>query len=155
MLYIKNTGRYAIAFTIVKNNREVKIELDRRRLYMDTGNIATTGITAVEEADVEEMKKQKRFNAMLESGELELLKEEEVRSPEENKVKELEQKNLELQKKLEEAEKKTDKKIKDENKVLKDENATLKAKLEALSQTAQQADNEVPADNSQGDTEGF
>ena len=42
MKFIRNTGRYAIAFTIVKNDRIVKIELDRRRLFIDTGNIATT-----------------------------------------------------------------------------------------------------------------
>ena len=62
MKYILNTGRYAIAFTIMKNEREVKIALDRRRLFLDTGNVATTGITPVEEADIAELKKQKRFN---------------------------------------------------------------------------------------------
>ena len=62
MKYIKNTGRYAIAFPITKNNREVKIELDRRRLYTDTGNIATTGITPVEEEDLKELKKIKMLS---------------------------------------------------------------------------------------------
>lgn len=57
MKYIKNNGRYAVAFTIVKNNRDIKIAFDRRRIYMDTGNIATSGITEIEDSDLVELKK--------------------------------------------------------------------------------------------------
>jgi len=132
MQYIKNKGRYAIAFIIQKNNRDVKIELDVRRVYRDTGNIATTGITAVDEETLTELKKQKRFNQMLEKEELTILNEKDVRTPEENKIKELEEKNKELEKKLKEAEKKNTAKEDLEKKTLADENASLKAKLEAL-----------------------
>lgn len=142
MKYIKNTGRYAVAFTIVKGNKEVKVELDRRRIYADSGNIATTGITPVAEEDIAELKKQKRFNQMTASGELAILNEADVRSPEENKIKELEQKNKELEKKLKETEKADVKKVKDENKALLDENASLKAQLEALTKDK----NEAPAE---------
>ena len=58
---IKNTGRYALAFTINKNGKEVNIEFDKRRLYLDTGNIATTGITEVSDEDFELLKKNKEF----------------------------------------------------------------------------------------------
>ena len=132
MKYVKNTGRYAIAFVITKNNREVKIELDKKRIYMDTGNIATTGITPVEDKDLEELKKIKRFNAMVEEGKLTILDESEVKTPEENKIKVLEEKNRELEEKLQKAENADVKKIEEEKKVLADENANLKAQLEAL-----------------------
>ena len=59
---IKNTGRYALAFTINKNGKEVSIEFDKRRLYLDTGNIATTGITEVSDEDFELL----TFDAVLE-----------------------------------------------------------------------------------------
>lgn len=71
MKYIKNNGRYAVAFTIVKNNRDIKIAFDRRRIYMDTGNIATSGITEIEESDLVELKKLDRFAKLLETKELE------------------------------------------------------------------------------------
>lgn len=64
---IKNTGRYALAFTINKNGREVSIEFDKRRLYLDTGNIATTGITEVSDEDFELLKKNKEFVKALET----------------------------------------------------------------------------------------
>ena len=47
MKYIQNNGRTAVAFSITLKNRAVKLELDRRRIYQDTGNIATTGFTEV------------------------------------------------------------------------------------------------------------
>ena len=65
MKYILNEGRYAHSFIIEKANgnlkREVKIELDRRRRYTDTGNIATTGITAIEDEDFELLQKNGAF----------------------------------------------------------------------------------------------
>ena len=158
MKYVKNTGRYAIAFVITKNNREVKIELDKRRIYMDTGNIATTGINRVEDEDLEELKKIKRFNSMVESGELEILDEAEVRTPEENKIKVLEDKNRELEEKLQKAENADVKKVEEENKALADENANLKAQLEALTKgkkgKGKDKDEEVK-DEKAVDTEGF
>ena len=132
MKYVKNTGRIALAFTIVKNEREFKIALDRRRLFRDSGNIATDGITPVEESDIEELKKQKMFNDLVEAGSLEILEEADVKSPEENKLAQLEAENASLREAVKKAEKPDVKKIKEENKVLADENASLKAQLEAL-----------------------
>lgn len=71
MKYIKNNGRYAVAFTIIKNNRDIKIAFDRRRIYMDTGNIATSGITEIEASDLVELKKLDRFAKLLETKEFE------------------------------------------------------------------------------------
>lgn len=168
MKYIKNTDRYAIAFVITKNNREVKIELDKRRIFMDTGNIATTGITPVEDEDLEELKKIKRFNAMVDKELLTILDESEVKTPEENKIKILEEKNRELEEKLQKAENADVKKIEEEKKALADENESLKAQLEALTKgkkgkgkdTDEKADADVGTDEEAKDekavdTEGF
>lgn len=158
MKYIKNTGRYAIAFVITKNNRELRLELDKRRIYMDTGNIATTGITPVEDEDLEELKKIKRFNAMVESEELTILDESEVKTPEENKIKALEEKNRELEEKLQKAENADVKKVEEEKKALADENANLKAQLEALTKgkKGKGKDKDEKADDEKAvDTEGF
>ena len=64
---IKNTGRYALAFTIHKNGKDVVVEFDRRRLYLDTGNVATSGITEVSDEDFELLKKNKQFVKALET----------------------------------------------------------------------------------------
>ena len=64
---IKNTGRYALAFTINKNGKDVVIEFDRRRLYLDTGNVATSGITDVDDEDYELLKKNRQFVKALET----------------------------------------------------------------------------------------
>ena len=64
---IKNTGRYALAFTIHKNGKDVVIEFDRRRLYLDTGNVATSGITEVSDEDFELLKKNKQFIKAMET----------------------------------------------------------------------------------------
>lgn len=149
MKYVLNTGRYAVAFTIVKKDRPLKIALDKRRLYMDTGNIATTGLTPVEEADIEELKKQKRFNKMLESGELTIMKESEVKSPEENKISKLEDENRELRDQLAKAENADVKEVEEKNKILEDENKKLREQLEALGSKKPEEDKEDKA------TDGF
>ena len=64
---IKNTGRYALAFTIHKNGKDVVVEFDRRRLFLDTGNVATSGITEVSDEDFELLKKNKQFVKALET----------------------------------------------------------------------------------------
>ena len=162
MKYILNTSRYAIAFTIVKNDREVKIPLDVKRLYRDTGNIATSGITPVEDEDFEELKKQSRFNQMIEKGELTLLEEDEVKSPEESKIKTLEKENEDLRQQLEKSEKADVKEIKKENKELErankeleKANADLKAQLEALSKSSVSEKAQDKEDKETVDTSGF
>ena len=158
MKYILNTGRYAIAFIIQKNKKEFRLELDKRRLYLDTGNVASTGITPVTEEDLIELKKQVFFNELVEKGSLSILEEDEVKSPSENKMKKLEEENQKLLEKLAKAEKADVKKVEQENQILADENATLKAKLEALTKAQTPvADEEADkkADKEDTDTEGF
>lgn len=139
MKYIKNTGRIALAFTILKNDREFKIALDRRRLFRDSGNIATDGITPVEEADIEELKKQKMFNDLVEAGSLEILKEADIKSPEETKVAKLEAEKKELEERLKKAEKADVKELEKTNKNLEKEVTSLKAQLEALTKDKAEA----------------
>ena len=150
MKYIQNTGRYAIAFVITKKNREFKLELDKRRIYMDTGNIATTGITPVEEDDLKQLEQLTRFKQEVEAGNLTVLDESDVKKPEETKLAKLEQENKELQEKLKKAEKADIKKVEDENKALADENASLRKQLEDLAKNKKATE-----DTTKNDTEGF
>lgn len=126
MKYIQNNGRYAIAFTIVKNGRDVKVELDRKRIFRDTGNIATTGITEVDDDVYEELSKIKRFANMIKSKELELTEASKIETAE-TKMTALEKENAELKAQLEANPKAKELKEKDK------EIADLKAQLEALS----------------------
>ena len=144
MKYILNTGRYARGFTIVKPNgklnREVKITLDRRRLYTDTGNVATTGITAISDEDFELLQKNEAFAQMFkdESNGLSLVDESMVTGETDKRASELEEENRKLREELAEAKAKAKKKS-DKNEdaeaiqLIKDENAKLKAQLEGLS----------------------
>ena len=144
MKYILNTGRYARGFTIVKPNgklnREVKITLDRRRLYTDTGNVATTGITAISDEDFELLQKNEAFAQMFkdESNGLSLVDESMVTGETDKRASELEEENRKLREELAEAKAKAKKKSdKTEDaeaiQLIKDENAKLKAQLEGLS----------------------
>ena len=130
---IKNTGRYALAFTINKNGKEVSIEFDKRRLYLDTGNIATTGITEVSDEDFELLKKNKEFMKALETDTFSEVTAEEV--VDDTKV--IAEKDAEIASLKAELDKKapTKKEIKEKDAVIaaKDKEIdTLKAQLEAL-----------------------
>lgn len=146
---IKNTGRYALAFTIHKNGKDVVIEFDRRRLYLDTGNVATSGITEVSDEDFELLKKNKQFVKALETETFSEVTAEELASTTVDsealaaKDAEIAALKAELGKK---APTKKELKEKDEALAAKDEEInTLKAQLEALSKgkdeaTASEAD---------------
>lgn len=140
---IKNTGRYALAFTINKNGKDVVVEFDRRRLYLDTGNVATTGITEVSDEDFELLKKNKQFIKALETETFSEVTADELASTstgsEALAVKDAEIAALkaELNKK---APTKKELKEKDEALAAKDEEInTLKAQLEALSKNKDEA----------------
>lgn len=137
MKYVKNNGRYANAFILTKENgRSVKIEFDRRRVYLDTGNIATTGITSVSDEDYEELMKIKQFKALIDKKEFELTDGSELKS-DSTTIKELKKENEALKKQIEKG---TDAKTKKELKDKDDEIASLKAKLEALSKKDEEAE---------------
>lgn len=139
MKYILNEGRYAQSFIIEKKNgeliREVKIELDRRRRYTDTGNIATTGITAIEDEDFELLKQNKAFAQMFEKKDsgLSLVDESMVTGGADKRASELAEENRKLKEQLAEAKKQSEEN-EDAKAVqkIKDENAKLKAQLENL-----------------------
>lgn len=140
---IKNTGRYALAFTIHKNGKDVAVEFDRRRLYLDTGNVATSGITEVSDEDFELLKKNKQFVKAMETDTFsEVTAEELVSTAADSEVlvakdAEIAALKAELAKK---APTKKELKEKDEALAAKDEEInTLKAQLEALSKGKDEA----------------
>lgn len=140
---IKNTGRYALAFTIHKNGKDVVVEFDRRRLYLDTGNVATSGITEVSDEDFELLKKNKQFVKAMETETFSEVTAEELASTTADsealvaKDAEIAALKAELAKK---APAKKELKEKDEALAAKDEEInTLKAQLEALSKGKDEA----------------
>ena len=140
---IKNTGRYALAFTIHKNGKDVAVEFDRRRLYLDTGNVATSGITEVSDEDFELLKKNKQFVKALETETFSEVTAEELASTAVDsealvaKDAEIAALKAELAKK---SPAKKELKEKDEALAAKDEEInTLKAQLEALSKGKDEA----------------
>lgn len=124
MKHIRNTGRYAVSFEIKEGNLTKKIILDKRRIYMDTGNIATTGITTVSDEVYEKLNELKEFNKLVDKGELSLASDAELETNVEAKDKEI----AELKAKLKKAEnKETAKELEAKDKEIAD----LKAQLEA------------------------
>ena len=136
MKYVANNGRYGVAFEVTFNNRPMKIEFDRKRVFLDTGNIATSGITTVEDELYNVLLTNKRFTKMIDEGELKLVDEKALKgTSEELDVLKAENEALKVQ--LKEAEKKNNKSKEDKetNKELKAKDAeikSLKAQLEAL-----------------------
>lgn len=135
MKHIKNTGRYAVSFEIMEGNLAKKIILDKRRIYMDTGNIATTGITTVSDEVYEKLEGLKEFQKLVDKGELSLASDAELETNVEAKDKEI----AELKAKLKKAEGKD---IEKELKAKDDEIASLKAKLEAKGKKEAKAEDE-------------
>lgn len=134
MKYILNTGRYAVGYIVkLENKPEIKVELDKRRYFQDTGNLATSGITKVEDDVYTALSKLKDFERRVKAGELTLV--DEPKSTEDT-VAELKKENEELKAKLEKGGKsKTDNK--EAEKQIKEqaaEIASLKAQLEAYAQ---------------------
>lgn len=151
MKYIQNNGRYALAFEIVKDNINVKINFDRKRVYLDTGNIATTGITAVDDEYYAKLCELKRFNKLLETKEFELTDITKIETAE-TKVKELEEANKKLEEELEKAKKKsTTADVKKQLDAKDKEISNLKAQLESLTK----ADNGKAKEDKKDETEGF
>ena len=136
MKYVANNGRYGVAFEVTFNNRPMKIEFDRKRVFLDTGNIATSGITTVEDNLYEVLLTNKRFKKMIDEGELKLVDEKALKGTSEE-LDVLKAENEALKSQLKEVEKKNNKSKegKETNKELKAKDAeikSLKAQLEAL-----------------------
>lgn len=133
MKHVFNGGRYGVAFEVVVGGKERKVEFDRKRLFLDTGNIATSGITSIDDDVYEALKKDnKRFQKMIKSGELKLVDEKALKGTSEE-VSALAEENKQLKKQLAEASKQsTPKEVKKQLDDKDNEIKNLKAQLEAL-----------------------
>lgn len=150
MQHIRNNGRYDFSFKVIEGSKEKKIIFPRRRIYMDTGNIAVAGITAIEDSVLKELKNIKQFKDMLEKGTFEVVDPSEFVKKEDDKDREI----AELRAKLAESD---TSEMQEALKAKDDEIASLKAKLEAKApkgKTASNAGAEKPSD-AEADTEGF
>jgi hypothetical protein len=136
-MLVRNTGRYALAFRYTDaKGREKKIEFDRRRVFRDTGNIATTGITELDDKLHEKLMEDARYKKLFETGEFAIVSEEdlvvdnsskELLKEKDKEIKQL-KKQLEEQKKNTEPDEETKKALKNKD----DEIKSLKERLEAL-----------------------
>lgn len=133
MKHVFNGGRYGVAFEVVVRGKERKVEFDRKRLFLDTGNIATSGITSIDDDIYEALKKDnKRFQKMIKSGELKLVDEKVLKGTSEE-ASALAEENKQLKKQLAEASKQsTPKEVKKQLDDKDNEIKNLKAQLEAL-----------------------
>lgn len=161
MKYISNTGRYALSFEIEKGGLKKTIVLDRRRLYNDTGNVATTGVTAIEDDDYKLLGElpifKKRFADK--SCALSLIDEEQAMGKPDPQASKLAEENKKLKEDLKKAKEEAKKAGNAEAvKKLEDENASLKAQLEALTKDKNKAPAEASteaSDDKEDEDEGF
>ena len=136
MLYIKNKMKYPVLFKTIKNGREERFSFDCRRVYKDTGNIATTGVTPISEEDYKLLyENSKVFKDHIDKDYLALTKESGV-TESANKVTALEKENEVLKKQLAEKTKEASTANSEELEKTKAENESLKAQLEALKKGA-------------------
>ena len=159
MKYILNTGRYALSFEIEKGGLKKTIVLDRRRLYNDTGNVATTGVTAIEDDDYELLSELEIFKKRFadKSCALSLIDEEQAMGKPDPQASKLAEENKKLKEELKKA-KEEAKKAGDAEamKTLADENASLKAQLEALKKAdADKPAEDAGAEKADSEDEGF
>lgn len=156
MLYIKNNVKYPLAFKITKNGKEEKIVFDCLRIFQDTGNIATTGVTPISEEDFDELYKVKVFKDHIDKGLLVKTKKEGATSVA-NKMDSLEKENEVLRKQLEEKTKEVANATSDELEKTKEENESLKKQLEALkkNKTKNKTNKETETETKIDESEGF
>lgn len=165
MKYIKNTLDYAVSFKLNQGGKEKKFIFDCFRIYTDTGNVATTGVTPIADEDYELLLKENApFKKFIESGILVNSKKSEANSVA-GKIDDLTKENETLKNELAEAKKalgtgatEETEKLKKENKAKDDEIAGLKAQLEAMSKKGKQsgkASEDKDSDKDKDDTAGF
>lgn len=163
MKYILNEGRYALSFEIEKGGLKKTIVLDRRRLYNDTGNVATTGITPIEDDDYKLLSELEIFKKRFadKSCALSLIDEEQAMGKPDPQASKLAEENKKLKEELKKAKDEAKKAGGDTEAVkkLEDENASLKAQLEALTKDKNKAPTEDPnkeaSDEKADEDEGF
>ena len=132
MLYIKNNRDYACTLKVGSGSAERTFTFDCKRIYQDTGNIATTGVTPIDEADFEMLYRDcKQFKALVDRGDFSKTKKSGVTEAA-NQMDALAKENELLKKQLEEKTKEASLASSKELEEAKVENAKLKAQLEAL-----------------------
>lgn len=140
MLYIKNNLKYAVAFKLNKDGKEKRFEFDCLRIFQDTGNIATTGVTPISEEDFDELyKNSKVFKDHIDKGYIEKTKEQGATTVA-NKMDSLEKENAVLRKQLEAKTKEASTATSEELEETKKENESLKKQLEALKKDKEKVD---------------
>lgn len=150
MLYIKNNLDYAVGFRVRRGRMEELIEFDCYRQYLDTGVIATTGVTEISEEDYNFLVENcKQFKQYVEKGYLSKTEKAGAVAVAE-KIDELEAENNRLKAELEKVRKEASAPVVDVDK-LNEENLSLKEELEKLKKGKNKAKGKSPA----ADTEGF
>lgn len=150
MLYVKNNMQYAISFKVKKNGRDTKFEFDCLRVFRDTGNIATTGVTPIADEDFELLyTESKVFKDHVDKGFLSKTKESGATSTA-SKMNSLEKENEVLKKQLAEKTKEASTATTEALEETKAENESLKAQLEALKKKNKKAKTEAQVDESEG-----
>lgn len=139
MKYIKNTLDYSVTFKLKKGALEEAFEFDCFRIYQDTGNVATTGVTPIAEKNYDALYKENRpFKDFIDTGKLVSVKKSEANTTT-GKIDDLSKENEALKAELAEAKKalgtgesEESKKLKEDNKAKDEEIASLKEQLEAV-----------------------
>ena len=155
MKYIKNNLDYAVSFSVMDGTKEKKFEFDCRRIYSDTGNVATTGVTAMEDADFDYLYKNcKQFKAFFDRGDLSKTSKEGANAVA-NKVDELTRENKKLKEQLAQKQKEASgektAELEAKNKEQANKISDLKKQLEALKKEKK----DDKADDKADETEGF
>ena len=128
MKYIKNKLDFSIKFAVGNKT----FVFDCFRVYSDTGNVATTGVTPVEESVFNDLYANcKQFKAFLDSGKLALTTKDAANEVA-GTIDSLQKENEKLKAALEEKKKEAALAESEKTKKLEKENATLKEQLEAL-----------------------
>ena len=137
MKYVLNTGRYSFTFSLAeKNGLSRRIEFDRRRFFKDTGNLATNGITEVEDADYKALEAMKNFKRLLKEGTLALVDKPVSEAESQEQLKKKEREIAELKRKLEESKSVDVEALKKASEEKDTEISSLKEQLEALKKAA-------------------
>lgn len=143
MFYIKNNRDYACTLKVGSGSAERTFTFDCKRIYQDTGNIVTTGVTPIDESDFEMLYRDcKQFRALVDKGDFVKTKKSGATEAA-NQMDALAKENELLKKQLEEKTKEASLATSKELEETKAENEKLKAQLEALAKGEDKNESEV------------
>ena len=100
MKYIRNNLDYAVVFSLREGAKEKRFEFDCLRIYSDTGNVASSGVTAVDDMDFDKLYSScRQFKSFVDKGVLSRTTREGANSVA-GKIEVLEKENLKLKEEL-------------------------------------------------------